>query len=1030
MSDRIRALSYRWLTIGLGAFIALYAWYVVEQYGSLNKLNQRELAAAGAELRRTFENAVGTVNQFDPPAGSANPVCEFDIDQPYLDVEDCKKAPNEGFSGVKISTTDGLSIEATPKNQSKQPKTVRFRFRTDTLLQELPFSESFRIVFLADQEGSILYQEAPAERRWLHFLRWGEREFRDSFAGDSSGLQIQNISEALGPDAKSAWKQLRSASTSTSIHFGGGWQQLYLEPVVLHDGNQIHLVLGSVVPVQDLIRQALALGTYFLAALSFLLLLGILGYPFVKLISLDPHERFRLRDVYLLYLSTGALLSLFTFLMLGWDGSARWHETADFGLRKMADDLGDKLTEELIAVRDQLVAYDHEISMLPTRNCRDWQIDRDWFNEKKHLLKLPASPIFLEQVAWVGPDGKQVWKITSDKVAEKVQVGTRTYFRAVRDHNLFRIAGQGKSFFLGPDRSITDGKFYTFVSMRSELNPCFCKDVSKDLRDGEFVAVATVNLLSVDRPALPAGYGFAIVNREGRVLYHSDNRLSLRENLFAELQQGDRAKAIMFAGDEESIFSRYRERQHEFFFHPLMISVSEDTNNLLYLAAFRDMSMEQAAIAHAFVISLTGPMLLLLAFMAVALWAMTRISRQKDQRKGVWLWPHGGLVGLYRHLTVAYAGVFLLGLILHLNGHGTVGFLVLPLAAVCVLTIYGSRNWQAQPRRSLESPVWHAAQLILLLVCVVIAPSAALFRLVLAHEFGKMIDTERAWVMDQRDDGKLALQAGIRGNGYPTRIGDLVAERRDLYYVTPPAPYNETDTPLVDQASRTILEAHEWQDHVLPIENDTVARQRFQKLLHLYSPPGLLGDRWCVSVVALVGFTAILVLLAFWIRWNATQIFLSDVASPANEVCESAEVLWEACTPDERMLLLQVTREQIANPGQKPLVAHLVNRGLLRFAPELCPSSEALKTFLLRKEKELQGDLLQWEQVKVRRSWRQVRPLLWVALGGLGLFLVATQPSLQSDVLSLAAGVTGALTTLVKFREAITGWFAKPKATN
>ena len=60
----------------------------------------------------------------------------------------------------------------------------------------------------------------------------------------------------------------------------------------------------------------------------------------------------------------------------------------------------------------------------------------------------------------------RIWKSTADTVSGKTPVGNRVYFRAVRDGNLFQVEGTGSEIFLGPDRSIADGRFYTFVSMR------------------------------------------------------------------------------------------------------------------------------------------------------------------------------------------------------------------------------------------------------------------------------------------------------------------------------------------------------------------------------------------------------------------------------------------------------------------------------------------------------------------------------------------------------------------------------------
>ena len=90
------------------------------------------------------------------------------------------------------------------------------------------------------------------------------------------------------------------------------------------------------------------------------------------------------------------------------------------------------------------------------------------------------------------------------------------------------------------------------------------------------VVAASARLLSLSTPALPAGYGFALINREGRVLYHSDGRLSLRENLFEELSDGARARAMVYATHEDAITSSYRERPHEFFFRPVSLRLAAD----------------------------------------------------------------------------------------------------------------------------------------------------------------------------------------------------------------------------------------------------------------------------------------------------------------------------------------------------------------------------------------------------------------------------------------------------------------------
>ena len=98
-----------------------------------------------------------------------------------------------------------------------------------------------------------------------------------------------------------------------------------------------------------------------LGVLVFVFLLGLLGFPFVKLACLDKHERFRLHDIKLLYVSAGALLVLFTCASLAIDGYARWRSEADRGLQKLAGHLQTRFLNEVKAIRDRLLDYDREV---------------------------------------------------------------------------------------------------------------------------------------------------------------------------------------------------------------------------------------------------------------------------------------------------------------------------------------------------------------------------------------------------------------------------------------------------------------------------------------------------------------------------------------------------------------------------------------------------------------------------------------------------------------------------------------------
>jgi hypothetical protein len=1017
-----RAL-YRWLVIALIAASGVYGWYVFQRAERLSELNQRQLASAGMELRRALENAVATVDNFKPSdkldKHSLNALCDFDDDQPYLRLTtNCYPSPGQ-LEHVVLATGSSLEIEARPKVPSPEPgasSSFVFAFDADVLLQELAFSESFQLVFVTNATGKVLVQNAPARRRWRPMLRWGEQTVRDSSADGAPGLQMHSPADALA-GGSTAWQALSAASTRTTLQIGGARHQVYLQPLI---ANGVPLVIGGAVPTSTIVREALAVNGSFVATLVFFVLLSAFGYPFVKLSSLDRWERFRRRDVTLLYLSTAALLVLFTFAALGLDGSRRWQVAADGGLEKLARALADQFTTEVAAIRDEVEAVDADdkwLKSLASTHCK--QAVRAWSDRPEERPR----GAFLEQVAWIKPDGEQVWKITADKVGSLVRVDHRAYFKAVRDGELYLVAGAGTPFFIGPDRSITDGKFRTFVSISSKVRKDFypCSET-------RYVVAATTQLLSLHRPALPAGYGFALVNREGHVLYHSNPRRSLRENLFEELGDGGRVRAIVYSGRDGALSSRYRQQPHRLFLEPIDLTRAGDgSHSGLYMVAFRDTSLEQTVVASVFVRSL-AILLPLLACVGVTMCLAALISTRRRRGWNRWLWPHGEIGTRYRLLALLLSGVFIAALAGAQAGFSDAVLVVVPLVAVISPVVAAARYSGARsPRRSF-SPWWYTAMLVLFLSCAVVVPAAVLFGTTLGHEFGRLVDTEQGWIRAQEHDALLELSAAARAEGYPESVVEQLARNRSNYSQASalPQPFNAVveDSAVGASVSIAVLDTL---DRRLPIESDLATRHRYSEGKH-YSPPGSLPGPWRVTGVAMVCFAAMLALLVAWIGWCRNRIFYAAHESRSRgDAPSDFEKAWAECAEEERHLLIQVTKEGIANPHQQPLVADLIRRGLLRLDPDLQACSDAFQQFVRRQEAALASELASWERVHTGHGW-PVRNGFVVLVGGLAFFLIATQPGLQSNLLGIATGLTGVLTTGVKLRDAIAPWFGRGKA--
>ena len=101
---------------------------------------------------------------------------------------------------------------------------------------------------------------------------------------------------------------------------------------------------------------------------------------------------------------------------------------------------------------------------------------------------------------------------------------------------------------------ITDGKFYTYISLKSKIPKALCAELAK-LQEQLSLSPRLNSCRCIGQP-LPAGYGFVLINREGRVLHQMDRRLSLRENFFEELSQRELARRAVFSDSPTKLASR------------------------------------------------------------------------------------------------------------------------------------------------------------------------------------------------------------------------------------------------------------------------------------------------------------------------------------------------------------------------------------------------------------------------------------------------------------------------------------------
>src|SRR5262249_10811355 len=93
--------------------------------------------------------------------------------------------------------------------------------------------------------------------------------------------------------------------------------------------------------------------------------------------------------------------------------------------------------------------------------------------------------------------------------------------------------------------------------------------LAKKLDGYPWVAVLGTRLSSIMDTAIPDDMGFCIINQDGEVLFHSDERRNLQENVFEECEESGALHSIVTAGSESYLNTRYIGRSHRLYVRPL-----------------------------------------------------------------------------------------------------------------------------------------------------------------------------------------------------------------------------------------------------------------------------------------------------------------------------------------------------------------------------------------------------------------------------------------------------------------------------
>jgi hypothetical protein len=139
-------------------------------------------------------------------------------------------------------------------------------------------------------------------------------------------------------------------------------------------------------------------------------------------------------------------------------------------------------------------------------------------------------------------------------------------------------------------------------------------------------------------------------------------------------------------------------------------------------------------------------------------------------------------------------------------------------------------------------------------------------------------------------------------------------------------------------------------------------------------------------------------------RWDEIVGFMLDAAEPFYRS------MWELCSREERLVLIQLAQEGLVNPRRVELVRRLARRGLVRFDPRLRLMNESFQRFV--RTVEPPERIAEWERTTEGMSWSRLGTPLYALAAVVIAILLFTEQAMITSVLAIATGAAGTLGSL------------------
>ena len=369
-----------------------------------------------------------------------------------------------------------------------------------------------------------------------------------------------------------------SASSLHDFNISGKDYKLFLQPVQFN--SETEWVIAGLLTDKRYQVERKQLPFSIILFLITLALVLIVTVPWIKLFHMGSKDRLTVVDGVSSILVSMLLVSILFLSFFKYNLPFRTDSSPD-SKKNLADSISLAFKKEIDSAYKKLSKYNKILDnkenlkkdiYYKNNSFRSFPdtIPIEKIDTLKDLSKDSDEYLSVNHLFWLNGNGDEIFKWTTDSfMPPHANYNAREYFKNIKENKTYFLKSLGKSdtakFYLDQVMSWGNGAFASVLSI-----PYSEKSDAKVVKDTDTVAAAiSFNVKSLVNTILPAGYQFALIDKDGKVLYHSQSSHNLNENLLDKFSANAELQSCLNSHAEGNFLTEYLSRKYNVKVKPL-----------------------------------------------------------------------------------------------------------------------------------------------------------------------------------------------------------------------------------------------------------------------------------------------------------------------------------------------------------------------------------------------------------------------------------------------------------------------------